>query len=191
MSRIFPPTVSSKPRRVSLFALVGVAFLAHWIIADPGYEASASQTEWPYVLGFSAALISLGFALPIFGQMIGGKHIVRWSMIAGAGAAVSSLANVVEDGMGVDWAFFVFVLGAAIIDMGLLVLAGVLAIGGRGKARLLALIPAGTLLAVLAYVAAGGVVMLVTWLAAAAVAALIPAPPTFAAGPERNSSSSS
>ena len=33
--------------RADFFALVGAAFLAHRLVADPGYDKSASQSEWP------------------------------------------------------------------------------------------------------------------------------------------------
>jgi hypothetical protein len=50
-----------------VFALVGVAYFAYWVIADPSHDISETQFEWPYVLGFSAMILTLAFALPLLG----------------------------------------------------------------------------------------------------------------------------
>ena len=158
--------------RAALFSSVGVAFFAHWVLADPGYDASESQDEWLHVLGFSAALLGLALALPAFALMAGAQLVLRIAFVAGAGAGLGSLANILEDGLRLDWAFFVFVLGSAILVLGLLDLT--VAVIRRSDRRLLALIPAGTLAAIIFYVPVGGVVMLVTWLLAAALALAVP-----------------
>jgi hypothetical protein len=156
--------------RAALFAFVGVAFLLHWIVADPGFDESESQTDWSYVLGFSMALLALAVALRLFARLVGKQTVLRASPVATAGAAVSSIANIVEDGLGEGWAFFVFVLGTGALGLGLLVLTGVIAVVVQGRRRLTALIPAGTLAALLFYVHAGGPIMFATWVAAAAFA---------------------
>ncbi len=93
----------------------------------------------------------------------------RSSLVAGAGAALASASNIFEDGLQIGWVFFVFILGTAIFDLALLALTVVIARTGRGGHRLLALIPAATVAAIIFYVWAGGAIMLVTWLATAAV----------------------
>jgi len=81
---------------------------------------------------------------------------------------LSSVANVLEDGLKMEWAFFAFILGAAIMHIGLLALTiALLALGGR---RHFALVPAATIVAILIYPIAGGPIMLATWLVAAALA---------------------
>ena len=107
--------------RAALFILVGLLFFAHWLVTDPTYEGSDSQDEWNYVPG--------------------GRSAFRASLVAAAGAAFASFANILEDGVGMGWAFFAFVSGAAILLLGLLVLTVVIALGGRGGRRLLALLP--------------------------------------------------
>jgi hypothetical protein len=159
--------------RTGLFAAVGVAFFTHWTVSDPGYEETASQSEWPNVLGFSGVILGLALALAVFGRMVGGRPAFVSSLVAAAGAALSSLANVVEDGLQHEWAFLAFVAGSAVLLAGLVALAGAAALGGRGWLRLLGLVPAVTAAAIALYVAAGGPVLLVTWLAAAAVALAI------------------
>ena len=156
----------------ALFAFVGVAFLLHWVLADPGFEASNTQDDWRHVLGFSAALLSLAVALPMFAQLVGKRDVLRVSLVAAAGAALSSAANIVEDGLHMDWAFFVFVLGTGALGLGLVALTAAIATPtAHGTGRLTALIPAGTLAPILFYVHAGGPVMFATWLAAAFVVA--------------------
>jgi hypothetical protein len=80
--------------RSLLFALTGVLSSCTGV-ARPTFEMTASMTEWPRVLWFSANLLSLAVALPVFGRMVGGRLVVRWASIAGAGVGLSSvvLAN--------------------------------------------------------------------------------------------------
>jgi uncharacterized membrane protein len=160
--------------RAAFFAFVGVAFLAYWVIADPSYDESATQSEWPYVLFFSGVILLLALAVPVVAALSGGRFAHRVSLVAASGATLSSLANVFEDGLQLEWVFVVFILGGAITNLSLLVLAGVIAISGAGLYRLLAVAPAGTVVGILLFVAAGGPIMLATWLAAAALALVLP-----------------
>jgi len=159
--------------RPLLFALTGVALFAFWLLARPSFEASASMKEWPNVLWFSATLLSLAVALPVFGRMVGGPRVIRWASIAGAGVGLSSVANIFEDGFRIDAFFFAFILGTMTLNVALLALTVVIARTFRGRYRLLAIIPAGTVVGILLFVFAGGPVMLVTWLGAATGAVLM------------------
>ncbi len=154
--------------RAALFAVTGTAFFAFWLIAKPSSEASPSQGEWPNVLAFSAIILTLAFAVPQFAQLAGGRTPFRASLVVAAGSVLSSIANVLEDGFKLEWAFFAFVLGTLIVHIGLLALAVALVM--RENRRHFALVPFGTSAAILFYVAAGGPIMLVTWLVAAALA---------------------
>ncbi len=159
--------------RAALFILVGVVFFVDWVLADPGYEASESRFAWDHVLAFSAALLGLAAALPVFARLAGGPGVSRAALVGAAGAALGSLTNILEDGLQMEWAFYGFVLSAALMLLGLLALIVVIAVTGRRR-RPLALIPAGTMAAILFYVPAGGSLMLATWLAAAAIAVVLP-----------------
>ena len=161
--------------RAALFTLVGVFFLVIWLWLDPSYQESASQSEWSHVLGFSAAILVLAFVLPLFAQLVGGRRVFRVSLVPAAGAALASLSNIVEDGLQMGWAFWGFILSTAIIDLGLLALTVLIAYGGRGGYRLLAVVPAVTLAAMAFWVIAGGIIMLAAWLGAAALALALPA----------------
>jgi len=160
--------------RFWLFTLTGLAFFVFWIVARPSSEMTASMTEWPNVLWFSATLLSLAVALPVFGRMVGGRSVVRLASIAGAGVGLSSVANIFEDGFRIDGFFAAFILGTLILDVGLLALTIVIARTAPDRYRLLAVIPAGTAAGILLFVAAGGPIMLITWLAAAAAALRMP-----------------
>jgi hypothetical protein len=159
--------------RSLLFALAGILFFVFWVVARPSYEMTASMTEWPNVLWFSATLLSLAVALPVFGRMLGGRPVVRLASIAGAAVGLSSVANVFEDGLRIEAFFFAFILGTLILDVALLALTIVIARTVPDRYRLLASIPAGTVAGILFFVAAGGPIMLITWLAAAAAAVMI------------------
>ncbi len=160
--------------RSLLFALTGVALFVYWVVARPSSEMTASMTEWPRVLWFSATLLTLAVALPVFGRLVGGPQVVRLATIAGAGVGLSSVANIFEDGFGIDAFFFAFILGTLILDVALLALTIVIARTAPDRYRLLAVIPAGTVAGILVFVVAGGPIMLITWLAAAAAAVKMP-----------------
>jgi hypothetical protein len=157
--------------RVGVHLLTGISLFVYWVVVRPTAEASPTQSQWPYVLWFSATILTLAFALPAFGRMIGGKWVVRLALAAGAAAAWNSAVNIVEDGFGQDWAFVLFALGSAGILLSNIALSAVLAVKGPARRRALSLIPLGTAAGILAFVSIGGPLLLVTWLAAAAIAA--------------------
>ncbi len=156
--------------RPALFALTGVALFLYWALGKPTFDAAASQSEWPTVIWFSATLALLAVALPVFGRMVGGRWVFRLAIVAGAATGLSSVANIFEDGLRLDWVFAVFIVGELVSLVSLLALAVVIAATRRGSRRLLALVPAGTALGLLMFVYAGGIIMLATWLGAAAAA---------------------
>lgn len=163
--------LDSRGARVGVNLVTGIAMFVYWVVVRPTAEASATQTQWPYVLWFSATILTLAFAVPAFGRMIGGKWVVRLALVAGATAAWNSAVNIVEDGFGQDWGFVLFVIGTAGILLSNMALAVVLAVRGRARRRPLSLIPLGTAAGILAFVSVGGPLMLVTWLTAAVIAA--------------------
>ena len=159
--------------RSLLFVITGVAVFAYWSIARPSSQQTASMQEWPTVLWFSATLLSLAIALPVFGRMVGGQRVVRWASMAGLGVGLSSMANIFEDGFRIEGFFFAFILGVWIMNISLFGLTIVIARTFGGRDRLLAIIPAGTFAGILLFVVAGGPIMLITWLGAAAAAVLM------------------
>lgn len=160
--------------RSVLFAFVGLAFFVYWVVADPSFEESPTQSQWSYVLAFSGVILLLAFAVPTFAALVRRRLAFRVSLVAAGGAALSSLANIFEDGLQMGWVFFVFILGGVVMQSGLLALTVVVAFSGPGGYRLLALVPAGTIAGILLFVVAGGPIMLATWLAAATLALALP-----------------
>lgn len=163
---------SSGMSRSLMFALTGILWFGSWVV-PPSFEMTPSMAKWLVVLLFSASLLSLAVALPVFGRMVGGPQVARWASIAGASAGLCSVANIFEDGVQIDWFFFVFVVGLLTLDFALLALTIVIARTAPDRYRLLAVIPAGTLAGILAFPMVGGPVMLVTWLGAAAAAVTV------------------
>ena len=160
--------------RAALFTLVGVLFMTLWLRYPPTYGPSDSQSDWHLVLGFSAGLVCLAFALPMFARLVGSRDAFRVSFVSAGGAVLGSVSNILEDGLQMGWAFWGFILSLAIFDLGLLALTGVITFVARGGLRLLALVSATTLAGLTFYVAAGGILMLAAWLGAATLAIALP-----------------
>jgi hypothetical protein len=155
--------------RAAFFALVGGAWFVHWTLTDPTHAGSKSASDWNFVLGFSAALLLLAIAVPLLAQLARRPSVFKVSLVPAASLGLASVSNVFEDGFGMDWMFFVFILMTGVTLLGLLALGGMIALGDHGARRLLAFIPLGTVVAMLLYVVAGGIVMLTTWLVAGAL----------------------
>jgi hypothetical protein len=160
--------------RSALFAFVGLAFFVYWVVADPTHEESADQSERSSVLAFSGVILLLAFAVPTLARLVGGRLAFRVSLVAAAGATLSSVANIFEDGLQMSWVFLVFILCEAFMQLGLVALTGVIAFSGPGRYRLLALAPAGTIAGITLFVVAGGPIMLASWLTAAVLALALP-----------------
>jgi hypothetical protein len=120
------------------------------------------------VLAFTAIILTLAIAVPQFAQLVGGSIAFRSSLVVATGASLSSVANVLEDGLKLEWAFFGFVLDTAII------LLGPPGAHHRGCGSRRATTPRARSSRndgwVLLFVNAGGPVRLATWMVAAAVA---------------------
>lgn len=167
--------------RAMLFAGTGVTWFAFWFVTDPAHQTVASMQQWPNVMAFSAVLVVLAIAIVTFGRWVGGRWIVRLAVLAAAAAGFASAANIVEDGFRVEAAFFAFVLGLLVIDGSLALLSLAILRSAAGRQRLLAIVPAATLVAILLFPVVGGPVMLAAWLAASAAAL---APGIVANGPD-------
>ena len=139
-------------------------------LTDADFQDPESAVDWFTVLSFSAALFALAFALPMLAQLIGGKVVFRVSLVPAVGAALAGLSNLLEDALQLGWAFWPFVLGAAMVVVGLVASTVVVAVAGRGRLRLLSAVPAAMLIGVPGLHEAGvGVLILTAWLAAAAL----------------------
>lgn len=99
-----------------------------------------------------------------------GDSRAAW-FVAGA-ALAASLTNLVEDGWGLDQAFFAFVVKLLVLLLGCVVLAVTILARERGLGRVWAAVPLATVVGILLYVELGGPLLAATWLTAALACAL-------------------
>ncbi len=164
--------------RAALFAVVGITWCVRSLqsFTDPEFMDPETASDWFAVLSFSAAWFALALGLPLLARSIGGGRLVhRSALVSAAGAALAGLGNVLEDGLQLGFAFWLFIAGAVVTMLGLIVFAVAVAATGRGSRRLLAAIPVATLVGMLLFESGGGVIVLAAWIAAAALAVLEPA----------------
>ncbi len=171
--------VYSCPLRAALFTCVSVLWCARSLqsFADPEYQDPVSASDWFAVVSFSVALFALALALPMLAQLADrGRVVFRVSLVPALGAALSGLSNLLEDALQLGFAFWFFVVGTALTMIGLIAITLALAIVGQGRGRLLAAVPAATLIGVLLFERGGGVVIAAAWLVVAAISLGQPAP---------------
>jgi len=157
--------------RAALFTFVGVVLCARSLqsFAGPDFEDPVSASDWFAVLSVSAGLFALAFAIALFAQLIGSRAVYRISRVAAVGAGLSALSNLLEDALQLGFAFWFFIVGTALTMAGLIAFTVVVAVVGRGPRRLLAAVPAATMVGLLLLESGGGVLILAGWLAAAAI----------------------
>ena len=158
--------------RAALFTFVGVVWCVRLLqsFADPEYEDPVSASDWFAVVSFSAALFALALALPLLAQLIGGRAVFRVSLVPAVGAALSGLGNLLEDALQIGFAGWLYAVGNTLTMVGLIAFTIAIAVAGRGRRRLLAAVPAATLIGWFLSESGGGVLILAAWLAAAAMA---------------------
>jgi hypothetical protein len=150
------------------FTLTGVLWLAYGALIQAGadYLNPSQPIDFAVIYLFSAALLALAFAVPALGRLGRRDWIRKAGVVGGIAAGTSAVANVLEDGLEIDWMFLPFVVSALIVACALIGMAAGFALFGRGAERLLALVPLSGLIAAQALI--GGALALVAWLAAAA-----------------------
>jgi len=99
------------------------------------------------------------------------------------GAAFAGLSNLLEDALQMRFAFWFFIVGTVLTILGLIAFTLVVAGVCRGRRRLLAAVPAATLVGVLLFEEGGGVLIAAAWLIAAAISLRLPARTTVQAAP--------
>ena len=155
--------------RSALFALAGVTLGIRSLqtFTNPNFQHPVTPADWFAVYSFSAGLLALAVAYPLFAQQVGGGAVFRGSLVATAGYWLSGVSNILEDGMGLDFAFWLFVGGALLSLAGLIVVSAAIMITARGRRRLLALVPAATLVGQITFPLGGGILVMLVWLWAA------------------------
>ena len=137
-----------------LHALVGLGFLALWVRQESGWRPRLPSDELPVLVSFTGLLLLLGASLFVWSAE---QHRVRAGAVPVTGAVVAAASDVVEDGAGLEWAFWPFITATAVLIVGQLVLA----------ARSRAVVPALSGLGIALYPVAGGPLLAAAWLTAA------------------------
>ncbi len=104
--------------RAALFALVGVGLLLHWVRQLSGWRPPLASSDPKVVVAFTALLLALGLALWQFGVMVAVRRVRRAAAVPGVAAAVCAVTNVIEDGFGVESAFFLFIAATLVVLLG-------------------------------------------------------------------------
>jgi hypothetical protein len=158
-------------RRAALFTFVGVAWCVRSLqsFTDPQYTDPVTASDWFAVFSYSAALFATALALPLFAQLIGGRAVFRVSLVPAVAATLTGLCNLLEDGLQIGAVGLFYGVGAGLTWVGLIALTVAIAVSGRGRRRLLAAVPAATVIGWSLFESGGGVLVLAAWLAAAAM----------------------
>lgn len=132
---------------------------------DPEYTDPESAWGWFAVVSWSAALLALGVALVVLAREVGGRATVGLAYVAAAGAVAAAVGNVVEDGLeGARAGDWLYLPGVVLLPLGLVALTVAVALQERGRSRLLALVPACTLVGMFLLERGGGLLVLAVWL---------------------------
>ena len=136
--------------RAALFLLVGLGFLVLWGRQESGWREPLPNSDTRVLLGFSALLAGLGASLLLWSP---GR---RSTTVSATAAFAAAATNLLEDGLGLGWAFFAFIASSLTLLVGQLVLA---ARSPRSRAA----VPALSALALATFPAIGGPLMAVAW----------------------------
>ena len=117
----------------TVFALVGVLWGMRSLQAftDPNFTDPETVADWWAVVSWSLclALLPAGLALLVRLSQRGGRASYVMLVIAALGAVTAAIANVIEDGMGVDAAGSVYFVSVSLMMLTMIALAGVLLAG--------------------------------------------------------------
>lgn len=153
---------------VAFLISLGIGAWLHWSITDPSFDQTEAQSEWGHVLAFSALVLALtGGAAALGCALSGARSVRRLSLTLIAAGTLAAVTNVVEDGLGVENAFLVFIVLTGVQLLALIGLAIALGLTVRGPRQVLALAPLASAIGLIAYVHAGGPILLCTWCASA------------------------
>lgn len=151
-----------------VFALVGGLWCMRSLQAftDPNFTDPESGADWWAVISFSLAFAVLPAGLILLVRLShrGGRTTGVLLAIAALAAVTAAIANVIEDGAGVDAAGNVYFVSTILVLPTMIGLAGVLL---ASRPRWPGVVVAGTLVGMLNLELGGGVLVLLVWVAAA------------------------
>lgn len=152
----------------TVFVLVGLLWGVRSLqaFAEPNFTDPESVSDWWAVVSFSLcwALLPAGLALLVRLTRRRGRATQVLLVMAALGAVTAAIANVVEDGMGVDAAGNAFLVSVSLTMLTMIALTGVLL---TGRPRWPGGVVLATLIGMLNLEAGGGVLVLAVWGAAA------------------------
>jgi hypothetical protein len=156
-------------RRAAVAICVGAGAIpfVHWMVADLSRDETSQQHAWFFVIFFSAVVLTIGAGMLVVAHEAPTPGAPRAAWFVAGMAVAASVTNLVEDGLGLDQAFLVFVAELLLIQLGCVALAVTILVRERGFGRLWAAVPLATVVAILLYVELGGPLLATTWLAAA------------------------
>ena len=148
----------------TLFVLLGGLWAVRSLqsFAEPNFTDPESTSDWWAVVSFSLcwALLPAGLALLVRLTQRGGRTTHALLAIGAVGAVTAAIANIIEDGMGVDAAGSVYFVSVSLTMLTMIALAGVLL---AGQPRWPGVVVLSTLIGMLNLEAAGGVLVLLAW----------------------------
>src|SRR6266545_675925 len=151
-----------------VFGLLGVLWALRSLqsLAEPNFTDPETASDWVAVVTVSLALALLPAGLALLDGLSRrrGRTFRVLLVVAALGAVTAAIANLVEDGMGVDAAGSVYYLSIVLMMVSMLALAGVLL---SGRPRWPGLVVLGTLIGLILLESGGGVLILIAWGAAA------------------------
>lgn len=156
--------MSRRPHR-SAFAVAGALAVVRGGIgyAHPAYWEPTTSLDWAAVITFSALLAALAAAMLVVAN--DQRGIMRWPFVLGAvGAALASVANALEDGIGLSRFGYPFAAGTALMVVSLLAGGVVLLIFRAGSRRLGLLFLVDVAALAIAFDDTGLVILGSTWL---------------------------
>ncbi|MBA2560705.1 MAG: hypothetical protein H0V07_12650, partial [Propionibacteriales bacterium] len=148
----------------TVFALVGVLWGMRSLqaFAEPNFTDPESVSDWWAVVSFSLcwALLPAGLAFLVRLTQRGGRASNVLLVTAALAAVTAAIANLIEDGLGVDAAGSVYFVSVSLTMLTMIALTGVLL---AGRPRWSGLVVLSTLVGMLNLEAGGGILVLVAW----------------------------
>jgi hypothetical protein len=148
----------------TLFVLLGGLWAVRSIqsFAEPNFTDPESTSDWWAVVSFSLcwALLPAGLALLVRLTGRSGRATHALLVTGAIGAVTAAIANIVEDGLGVDAAGSVYFFSVSLTMLTMIALTGVLL---AGRPRWPGVVVLSTLIGMLNLEAGGGLPVLVAW----------------------------
>jgi hypothetical protein len=115
----------------------------------PNFQDPSTPVDWFTSLSLSVAFFGAAICIPWLAHAIGGRHVLGAALVAALGLILAGVANILEDPLDMEWAFFAFIGGLLVIYAGLLGLVVLLSSQADRRARALQLLATALVLDIL------------------------------------------